>query len=297
MNTRVAELFTVNAQFHRGVDWANTAERQYCKYLSRKCLKIRKSQPDISIGTCSVCYGTERAPIIICPHRLLENNQIFTDCLHLLTLHEPGNQYHVVSEVTLPGGSVDYFLISAKNGKVKDFLGIELQTLDTTGTVWPERQRFLQSQGLPVSGEDAASPRPFGMNWKMTAKTILVQLHHKVETMERLGKHLVIVIQDPLLSYMKRRFSFGHIGVARIGDPMHFHSYSFGACGSRLALALSERLSTDSAGVAASLGLEVEADVPMDEMVSQLEAKISERTLLRLFPGRSDDVRSDDIPV
>lgn len=297
MSTRVSELFAVNTQLGDGVNWADISERQYCKYLSRKCLKIRKSQPESSIGTCSVCYGAERAPIIICPHRLLENNQIFTDCLHLLTLHEPGNQYHGVSEVTLPGGSVDYFLISAEGGKVKDFLGTELQTLDTSGTVWPERQRFLQSRGLVVPAEDVVSTRSFGMNWKMTAKTTLVQLHHKVETMERLGKHLVIVIQDPLLSYMKRRFSFGHIGVARIGDPMHFHSYSFGACGSSLALALSERLSTDSAGVAASLGLEVESDVPMDEMVSQLEAKISERTLLRLFPDRSDDVSSDDIPV
>jgi len=58
--------------------------------------------------------------------------------------HEPGNELHIVSEVSIPGGSVDYFLVSAKDGKVKDFVGIELQTLDTTGTVWPERQRLLK---------------------------------------------------------------------------------------------------------------------------------------------------------
>lgn len=44
----------------------------------------------------------------------------------------------------IPGGNVDFFLISAKDGKVKDFLGIELQTLDTTGTIWPERQNLLK---------------------------------------------------------------------------------------------------------------------------------------------------------
>lgn len=42
------------------------------------------------------------------------------------------------------------------------------------------------------------------MNWKMTAKTILVQLHHKIDTFESISKHLVLVVQDYLLDYMKR---------------------------------------------------------------------------------------------
>src|SRR5436190_37671 len=34
------------------------------------------------------------------PNRLLERKQVFTDCLHLLTTHEPGNEIHVVPEVS-----------------------------------------------------------------------------------------------------------------------------------------------------------------------------------------------------
>ena len=85
---------------------------------------------------------------MICPNRLLERKQIFLDCLHLLTLHEPGNELHVVQEVAIPGGSIDFFLVSTRNDKVVDFVAIELQTLDTTGTVWPLRQRFLFDKGL-----------------------------------------------------------------------------------------------------------------------------------------------------
>jgi hypothetical protein len=103
--------------------------------LGKRCYKVRKSDPDTSIGSCSVLYGRPPEPIIICPTRLIERRQIFTDCFHLLTTHEPGNELHIVPEVSIPGGSVDYFLVSAKGGKVKDFVGIELQTLDTTGTV------------------------------------------------------------------------------------------------------------------------------------------------------------------
>ena len=57
-----------------------------------------------------------------------------------LEAHEKG----IVAELAVPGGSIDYCLVSVRDGKPRDFVGIELQTLDTTGTVWPERQRFLQ---------------------------------------------------------------------------------------------------------------------------------------------------------
>ena len=138
---------------------------------------------------------------------------------------EPGNELRIVSELMVPGGSISYCLVSVRSGKVIDFAGIELQTLDTTGTVWPERQRFLQSHGIPVRTSDADSNKKFGMNWKMTAKTILMQLHHKVQTFEHLSKHLVLVTQDCLIEYMQRGFSFEHLQAARLGDPMHFHAY------------------------------------------------------------------------
>ncbi len=178
----VLELFGEATLDERGPQWDTVLGRQWCPFLDRKCIKVRKSEPEVSIGTCSVLYGRAKRPIVICPYRLLERGQIFTDCLHLLSMHEPGNEIHTVPEVSVPSGSVDYFLVSVRDGKVKDFVGIELQTLDTTGTVWPARQRFLRKVGLDVVREEAAPYKTCGMNWKMTAKTILVQLHHKIQT-------------------------------------------------------------------------------------------------------------------
>ena len=68
----------------KDVDWNALVKQQPCPFLRRKCLKVRKSRPDISIGTCSVAFSKLEAPVIICPYRLLERNQIFTDCIHLL---------------------------------------------------------------------------------------------------------------------------------------------------------------------------------------------------------------------
>jgi len=214
---------------------------------------------------------------------MLEQHQIFLDCFHLLTLHEPGNQLHVISEVSIPGGNVDYFLVSARDGKLIDFVGIEIQTLDTTGTLWPERQRFLQAQNVPTPQEDLASSSKFGMNWKMTAKTILLQIHHKVQTFENLNKPLVLVIQDHFMEYVKANFRFEHLNVARLGDSMHFHQYSLNKTrDGKFSLKLDSRFSTDAHGISISLGLQADANVELERMMETLEKKISDETRLIL---------------
>ena len=212
----------------------------------------------------------------------LEHNQIFIDCLHLLTMHEPGNELYLVPEVQIPGGHVDYFLVSAKDRKVKDFIGIELQTMDTTGTVWPERQKFLCEQGIEVDVEDVNSRKSFGMNWKMTLKTILIQMHHKSETFEHLNKHLVLIIQKPLYEHMRTNFNFDGIDGVRLGDPVHIHSYDFGQENNVLHLSLHTRVSTDSAGIANCLGLNAERKVELEDLIRILEPKLIETNRLRI---------------
>lgn len=280
MSDKIDELFAVPT-FRDDVNWREVIAQQYCPFLDKKCVKIRKSQPDIAIGTCSVNYGTRKnADIVICPHRFLDRGQIFFDCLHLLTLHEPGNALHKIPEVEIPGGSVDYFLVSADEGKVVDFVGIELQALDTTGTVWPARQAFLKSVQLI---EDEELPqKPYGMNWKMTAKTTLVQMHHKIETFEGLGKHLVLVLQDALMDYMRGEFNFGHIRQAKVGHAMHFHVYALEKQPDQYHLKLASRASTDADGMATALGLQVSANVDMAILLATLENKISPATRLQL---------------
>lgn len=257
--------------------------RQMCPYSNRSCYKVRKSDPTVAIGTCTFLAGKDNVPLVICPSRLTERRQVFTDCMHLLTLHEPGNELHLVSEVEVPGGSVDFFLVSARDMKVRDFVGIELQALDTTGTLWPERQRLLQDLGVPRNDNAADLDKPFGVNWKHTEKTILVQLNHKIATFESLAKKLVLVVQDTLLTEMTKEFTMGHLNnPARIGDSMHFHPYSLRNQDGQYSLQLGTRLSTDAEGVERCLGLQREARVELVSIVQRLEAKMSPATLLRV---------------
>lgn len=141
----VAEIYGVSTAAKRN-DRSRLVARQRCPFLGRRCLKTRKSQPSVTIGTCTVMTGRTARSVIICPHRLLERQQVFTDCLHLLTLHEPGNELHVVPEVAVPGGSVDYFLASVRSGKVRDFVG------------WSCRRSILRARsGRPARNSSGTS--------------------------------------------------------------------------------------------------------------------------------------------
>lgn len=316
MSNKILELFTISTK-REDVNWEQIVNKQFCSYLDKKCVKVRKSQPEISIGTCSVRHGIKNPKdVVICPHRFLERNQIFMDCIELLTLHQKGNELHKVSEISIPGGNVDYVLASVRSGKVVDFVGIEIQTLDTTGTWWQHRQQFLKSVGVTVQDEDASKTvesvdliegdesqetaisvdvvdtlntqkakekkKGSGMNWKMTAKTILMQLHHKVTTFEHLNKHMVVAIQDSFLDYMKREFSFEHIKDAKLGDSMHFHSYKLEEVQSQPRMYFASAISTDANGIAACLGLNVSPSVELETILSTLQAKISEKTLITI---------------
>jgi hypothetical protein len=276
---KVIELFGYETA-KSDINWKDVVINQICPYTTSRCYKVRKSQPTISIGTCTVRYGTENNPVIICPNRLLQDRKVFLDCLHLLSLHEPGNDLHVVPEISVPGGSIDYIVASVKSNKVKDFVGIEFQTLDTTGTVWPERQKFLKDKG--IVSDEKIDDKSYGMNWKMTAKTTLIQLHHKLETFEYLRKHLVLVVQDVFMEYMKKEFNFNGINSpALIGDSLHFHPYSLEE-NKYLSLKLGNRLSTDCEGMAKCLGLQAEAKVELETIIQMIEQKISKTTLLKI---------------
>jgi hypothetical protein len=275
--SKVRELFGHSTGSTR--NWATAVAAQQCPFLGRKCLKNRKSEPDIAIGTCTVTHSNK--DVVICPHRFLERDLIFNDAAALIR-HEAGNELHVIPEVGIPGGTVDYFLATTRNGRVRDFVGIEIQTLDTTGTLWPERQRFAQSKGIVVKGSDADSTKSFGMNWKMTAKTILVQLHHKVRTFEEVNRHLVLAIQDVLLDYITGEFTVAHLAEARPAHPLQLHAYSLSSAeAGALSMQLVRRLGTDTEGVAMALGLQEEARVELETIHGALEARISAGTVLR----------------
>jgi uncharacterized metal-binding protein len=92
----------------------------------------------------------------------------------------------------------------------------------------------------------------------------------------------VLVVQDRLLGYMAKEFSFAHLGEARTSDPMHFHAYSLKQKIAGHRLELTKRLSTDAAGIATCLGLQSEAKIDLEVIFSLIEQKITAKTLFSI---------------
>jgi len=114
----------------------------------------------------------------------------------------------------------------------------------------------------------------------MTAKTILVQMHHKVQSFEHVHKKLVLVIQDKLYAYMSREFKFDHLtNPAATGDSMHLHTYSMGCAPTGdFRLSMAARLSTDADGIGTCLGLQAEAHIELEQIIEALQSKVSAST-------------------
>ena len=69
--TKIKELFGIPTK-RTDEDWKEILKNQKCPYTGKKCIKVRKSNAEVSIGACTVGYG-EYNEILICPNRLLEN--------------------------------------------------------------------------------------------------------------------------------------------------------------------------------------------------------------------------------
>jgi len=245
-------------------DWKAVLTEQQCPFLTRKCIKQRKSDPNQTIGACIAGY--QSSPLIICPKRFLENHRIFLDSIELLSARQA--QFFIVPEVAMPGGSIDYLLVAMRGDEVIDFLGVEIQSLDTTGSggIWSAREDLY--------GGHLSEQYQYGMNWKMSAKTILIQMHHKAESFEVLGKKLVLVLQLQFYDYVSRAFQTAHIGTARAEDSVHFHTYHCVELNRQFRPALAERRSTNIRGIERMLKLGKGAGISEEEVIQRIKAKL-----------------------
>jgi hypothetical protein len=238
-------------------------DAEQCPFLGSRCVKYPKvrRQPGQLIPTLGSCVVTfpKVGPLIFCPKRFLENRQIFLDCTGLI--RGPG-RYYVVPEVAIPAGNVDYFLVRRdRDETILDYLGIEVQSLDTTGSVWQAREDVLH-RGL------IAPVYQVGVNWKMSAKTILVQLAHKAPIFEALGKKLVLVAQTEFINYIRREFDAAQLRNADASDPVIFHTYDCVNLGGALSIVKRDAFSTSGAGVQRMV-TRIEGPEYTDEMIKE----------------------------
>jgi hypothetical protein len=114
----------------------------------------------------------------------------------------------------------------------------------------------------------------YGINWKMSAKTILIQMHHKAKSFENLGKKLVLVLQQQFWDYVSRQFQTTHIRETRVEDSGHFHIYTCIELDGKFRLVLLDLKSTSASGIERMLSLGKGMDISEQEVIQRIKAKL-----------------------
>ena len=238
----------------RGDDAAQALAGQHCPFLDDICKKPRKSEPEVKVGVCSLGYRGRFLeafrPIIVCPHRFLANNEVFS-AIEGLYLPDAVGAVEWVSEVSLGvGGSVDYVGVKRDAGgqAVEDFVCVEFQAAGTTGTPWAAVQEFKANRAF------SRTSYPYGINWANEfLKTMMQQVYKKGRVVESWGngKKLVFVVQDVAIEYLRSVVDTSGLRDASDEDAIHFVTFrmEWDADAGRWRLAYHSALSTDTEGI------------------------------------------------
>jgi len=260
-------------------------KEHWCPFVDAKCDK-RSRLVDYPMGVCSVRYGEEI--VALSPKRLLQDNVVFYDIAE--HYFETRSDLLVFPEVSIPGarnlGVFDYVMVKHKplSSEVEDFVAIELQTGQTTGTgsLIAALDDFMQ--GLELEGTSYS----FGLNLADIWKRAFIQILTKGIVMERWGHKVYWVAQEPIYQDFLDRYSLHGMTYDRV-DSTIFAIYDLKREGDeyRLYRTRVESSSVDALFDAFRTNLEVPPkQVFVEKLAQKVEGQVEAKIGLALDPER-----------
>jgi len=280
-----------------GSEEATRARRgRLCPFLNSKCTK-RLSDGSPS-GACTVRQSDPR-PIICCPNRLYNGNYRTLQEIAEAAFGAPANLIpgadvarahhdgHFVAvfgkrwgkELRLPQrrGTGAYFVdwilaLIGANGRLQEFVAVEVQAIDTTGNYRAERDAYIK-------GRRFDSHSKAGMNWENVSKRILPQLIYKGHVLRQENlcrKGMFFVCPGPVYERIQQRLGGGLRPYPLHPGTLTFRWYDVGperADGQRRGLQIGGQFTTTIDQVA--LAFTAPADLPPAGVYQQaIEAEL-----------------------
>lgn len=228
MALRIVEFFGYSPLDKSGAATRGRRAR-LCPYINSRCTKLlRDGSPS---GACTVKQIDPRS-IICCPNRLYSRNYhtleeiaevAFGTPVNLIPgaqvakAHHDGRFVAVFGkrwgkELRLPqrkgtgGYFVDWILaLIGADGRLREFVAVEVQAIDTTGNYRAERDAYIK-------GKRFDSYSTAGMNWENVSKRILPQLIYKGHVLRQEGlckKGMFFVCPTPVYERVQQRLGGG----------------------------------------------------------------------------------------
>ncbi len=205
----ITELFGYSPDDHSSTA-RDARNLQKCPFSSSSCTKTNHDK-SIIYGVCSVSEGSTTNPgrdVIICPKRLYHNDLKIIQNIAIRTWGErfefisggsmedlrnkiktSSNPNVVVAfghnsgkEISINAGaqmSMDWILQTYNNGMPKEFIGIEVQSIDITGN-YRNNHKFYMNSTQDIRGDSLIAPNSeHGLNWANVHKRLIPQLIRK----------------------------------------------------------------------------------------------------------------------
>ena len=169
-----------------------------CPFIGTKCIKRSTSLPSEPYPVCSIRrnVGGEPKQVCVCPKRFYSVDLLTDVVEHCWTGNPPANP-QLAREVQMTGfGNVDFVIADVgQGGAIRDFLSVELQAIDITGSVMPAYRALRAGRNL--------ERRPtYGLNWANVYKRYITQLIRKGYFHHHWGTKIVAIMQDVVYDYI-----------------------------------------------------------------------------------------------
>ena len=194
-------------------EMTNPVNEEYlCPFRNSTCTK-RSHSFEGPFPVCSVFRkrkGEELTPIAVCPRRLYAAD-IYNDVIQYVWQNDKPTNPISVHEIKMGKvGNVDMVIADLSDDRkhIKNFVSIELQAIDITGTYEPAYSAILLNKPL--------DKRPtYNFNYKNVQKRFITQLIDKGFFHHHWGTKIIAVVQDVIYDNLKDRINFTEVNIEK----------------------------------------------------------------------------------
>jgi len=193
-----------------------------CPFVNAECVK-RSQRTSGPYPVCSIWHGArDRRLICLCPKRFFEVD-FLKDVIDNCWIGEPPANPRIAHEVQMSKfGTVDFVIadIDESTDSVREFVSVELQAVDISGSVEPAYSAVVSNQLL--------EKRPsFGINWANVRKRYINQLINKGIYHHHWKTRIISVIQTPLYNKFREAIQFDELPPSSESSNVVFMTYDF----------------------------------------------------------------------
>jgi hypothetical protein len=193
-----------------------------CPFINSRCVK-RSHSGSKSTEPYPLCSVWKQGSLIcVCPKRFFEAEMVPDVLEHCWPGKKPPENPRFAHEVKMEGvGNIDLVIADVlPSGTIRDFVSVELQAVDLTGSVYPAYEALINNRSL----EEKPT---YNVNWANVRKRYVDQIVKKGFFHHHWKSRIVSVVQSQLYYRLREDIQFVELDPKNPSSNIVFMTYDF----------------------------------------------------------------------